>query len=305
MTTSRREFLIQAGTALTAAALTADHALVMRANPLGKPLGLQLYTVAEQLKKDFDGTLRQIGAIGYKEVEAVGFFGKKPAEFKKSVEDAGLHCGSVHTGSDEPGAVMDYAAAIGAKYVISSVTLPENVTIPAGGRAAFLNLLNRFTLDDYKSIAANANQLGEQAKKNGLQLACHNHNFEFRPLPGGGTGYYEMLRSTDPDLVKFELDCGWMAAAWHDPAIYLKKFPSRYRLLHIKDFKPTKAPSFDVDNGPTPTELGRGHINCKAIFAAARHSAVEWFYVEQEPPFLEVPPMEAIKIDYDYLHQMS
>jgi sugar phosphate isomerase/epimerase len=60
-----------------------------------------------------------------------------------------------------------------------------------------------------------------------------------------------------------------------------------------------------VDNGPIPTELGRGHINCKPIFAAAKHSAVEWFYVEQEPPFLEVPPMEAIKIDYDYLHQMS
>jgi sugar phosphate isomerase/epimerase len=307
MASSRREFLIQAGTALTTAALIADNPVSLYGNPLNKPIGLQLYSVTEKLEKDFDGTLRQIRAIGYQEVELAGFFGKKPAQFKKSLDDAQLHCASVHIfGDGGPQESMDFAAAIGAKYIISSVTLPENIPAPTG-RGGFDDLvkaLNKFTLDDFKSIAEHANHLGEQAKKSGLQFGYHNHNFEFRPI-NGKIGYDEILRLTDPALVKFELDCGWMAAAGHDPAAYLEKYPTRYRLLHIKDFKPTRVPSVGLDSAPTAAELGRGHIDYKPIFAAAKHTAVEYLYVEQEPPFVEVPVMEAIKIDYDYLHSMS
>jgi len=302
MQSSRRQFLVQAGIAFTTAALIPDNPFSLHANPLGKPIGLQLYAVTEQLKKDFDGTLRQISAIGYKEVELAGFFNKKPAEFKKSLDDVGLHCASVHI-SGEAAEAINFAAAIGAKYVISSVTLPEGVPRPKG-IDDFMKTLGSITFDDYKAIAAHANHLGEQAKKSGLQFGYHNHNFEFKPT-GGKIGYDELLRLTDPNLVKFELDCGWMAAAGHDPAAYIKRYPTRYRLLHIKDFKPTPAPSVSLDNRPTPAELGRGHIDYTPIFAAAKHSAVELFYVEQEPPFIEVSAIEAIKIDYDYLHTMS
>jgi sugar phosphate isomerase/epimerase len=167
--------------------------------------------------------------------------------------------------------------------------------------------LSALTLDDFKKIAARCNEMGEQAKKAGLQFGYHNHNFEFKPLTGGGIGYDVILRETDPSLVKFELDCGWMVAAGHDPVVYLTKYPKRYHLLHIKDFQPTASPSVGLDDSvrPKPAELGRGHIDYKPIFAAAKNTEVELYYVEQEPPFTTTPAMEAIKIDYDYLHAMA
>ncbi len=307
MTTSRRDFLIQGASAITTATLLGSNPLRVLANPLGRPIGLQLYAVTEQLQKDFDGTLAQVSAIGYKEVEMAGFFGKTPAQFKKSLDATGLHCASVHIfGSGGAQEAIDYAGGIGAKYIISSVTLPSRAVMPPGkfDRQAFMAVLTSLTLDDYKSIAEQCNKMGEQAKKSGLEFAYHNHNFEFKPF-SGGIGYDEVLHSTDPGLVKFELDCGWMVAAGHDPVAYLTKFPTRYRLLHIKDFKATAAPSLALDATPVATELGRGHIDYKPIFAAAKKSAVEWYYVEQEPPFVEMPALEAIKVDYEYLHRMD
>jgi sugar phosphate isomerase/epimerase len=307
MKTSRREFLIQGGAALTAGGFTLSGVGSAHADPLGRPIGLQLYTVMEQLGKDFDGTLRQISAIGYREVEMAGFFGKKPGEIKKSLASANLHCGSVHIfgagGLDE---TAEYAAAIGAKYVISSVIPPKraNFQFEKFEMNVFVAMLNSLTLDDYKEMAEQCNKMGEQAKKAGLSFGYHNHNFEFRPF-AGGIGYDELLRATDPGLVYFELDCGWMTAAGHDPAAYLTKYPARYRLLHIKDFKPTAKPSFGIDVRPEPTVLGRGHIDYKPIFAAAKQSSVEWYYVEQEPPYNEVPALDAIKINYEYLHAMG
>jgi sugar phosphate isomerase/epimerase len=307
MAMSRRDFLIQGVTAITAAMLVSGNRSRLMADPLGRPVGLQLYTVMAQLQKDFDGTLAQVGAIGYKEVELAGFFGKKPAEFKKSLDSAGLHCASVHISGD--GGIqeaIDYATGIGAKYVISSIILPQRVVMPPDkfNFKTFLATLSSLTLDDYKSIAERCNTMGEQAKKAGLQFGYHNHNFEFKPLPEE-TGYDEILKLTDPDMVKFELDCGWMVAAGHDPVAYLTKFPDRYRLLHIKDFKATATPSLALDARPVAAELGRGHIDYRPIFAAAKKSAVDWYYVEQEPPFVEMPALEAIKVDYQYLHSMN
>jgi len=292
---------------MAAASLLADNPMRLLANPLGKPIGLQLYSVTDELKKDFDGTLAQVSAIGYKEVEMAGFFGKTSAQFKKSLDDAGLHCASVHIFGD--GGVeqaIDYATGVGAKYVISSVTMPARAVTPPGksDRATHIAALNSLTSDDYKSIAERCNTLAAQVQKAGLQFAYHNHNFEFKPV-GGGIGYDEILQGTDPQLVKFELDCGWMVAAGHDPVAYLTKFPDRYRLLHIKDFKPTSTPSLALDATPTGTELGRGHVDYKSIFAAAKKSGVQWYFVEQEPPFVEMPALEAIKVDYEYLHRMD
>ena len=292
MDASRRQFLAQIGKTAAAGALLAGEPMRLFADPLGKPIGLQLYTVGEQLKDDFDGTLKKIAALGYRVVETAGLFGKKPAEVKQSLDDAGLKCLSMHIWS--PGGIQEtipYAKELGAKYVVSSATLPRREGV---------------TLEDYKTMAEHCNELGREAKQAGLQFAYHNHNFEFKPLDGG-TGYDELIKSTDPELVKFELDCGWMAAAGHDPAEYLGKYPNRYRLLHIKDFKPTSQPSYSLakDERPAPAELGRGHIDYKPIFAAAAKSQVEQYFVEQEPPFTEMPALEAIKVDYAYLHRMS
>ncbi len=307
MKSSRRELLIGGSGALVAAALGLGKPSRLLANPLGKPIGLELYTVGAELDKDYDGTLRQIAAIGYKEVETGVSPKHTAADVKKSLKDAGLQCKSLHMSFGGMEEAVPYAKEIGANYVISSVTLPE---APKPGKfdpKTFMAQLSALTLDDFKKIAARCNEMGEQAKKAGLQFGYHNHNFEFKPLDGGEIGYDVILRETDPSLVKFELDCGWMVAAGHDPVAYLTKYPKRYRLLHIKDFHPTASPSTGLDESvrPKPAELGRGHIDYVPIFAAAKKTEVELYYVEQEPPFTTTPAMEAIKIDYDYLHAMA
>jgi sugar phosphate isomerase/epimerase len=170
--------------------------------------------------------------------------------------------------------------------------------------AAFLALLQSLTLDDWKWNADQFNKIGEQIKKAGLQLGYHNHNFDFKPY-GSTTGYDEFIRLTDPNLVKLELDCGWMTVAGHDPVKYLSKYQDRYRLLHIKDFKkgfkPTTALAPGSPDSPVPTELGRGAIDYRKILNVAAKGQIEALFVEQEPPFIEMPALEAIKVDYDYL----
>ena len=151
MTKSRREFLIQSGAAITLGAAAAGVPFQLSANPLGRPVGLRLYTVKDELEKDYDGTLAKVAAAGYKEVELAGFFGRKPAEIKASLDKAGLHCGSVHIlapgGETE---AMEYAKALGAKYIISSILLPKRYS-QAGvklNRDAIVTALKALTLDD-------------------------------------------------------------------------------------------------------------------------------------------------------------
>lgn len=307
MRTSRRDFLIGSGGALVAAAFTIGGPTELWANPLGKPIGLQLYTVGAELDKDYDGTLREIAAIGYKEIETGVSPKHKAADVKKSLEDAGLRCQAIHMGFGGVEEAIPYAKELGAKYVISSVTLPAAPKPGKFDMKGFVATLSALNFDDFKKIAERCNEMGEQAKKAGLQFGYHNHNFEFKPQGGGAVGYDVVLKETDEALVKFELDCGWMAAAGHDPVEYLSKYPTRYRLLHIKDFHPTAEPSVGLGESerPKPAELGRGHIDYGPIFAAAKKTEVEQYYVEQEPPFTTTPAMEAIKIDYEYLHAMA
>lgn len=306
MRLSRRELLIGGG-ALAATAFALEQPSRLFANPLGKPIGLELYTVSAELDKDYDGTLRKIAAIGYQEVETGVSPKRNAADLKKSLLDAGLRCQAMHIGTGGIEQALPYAKEIGAKYVISSVTFPKPLEPDTNDRKAMMAQLAALTLEDYKKIAVRCNEMGEQAKKAGMQFGYHNHNFEFKPQAGGKIGYDVVLNETDPSLVKFELDCGWMVAAGHDPVAYLTKYPKRYRLLHIKDFHPTASPSVGLDESvrPKPAELGRGHIDYKPIFAAAEKTEVELYYVEQEPPFTTTPAMEAIKVDYDYLHALA
>ena len=136
----------------------------------------------------------------------------------------------------------------------------------------------------------------------------HPGGFFGSALGASTAGYDEFLRLTDPELVCLELDCGWMVVAGQDPVAYLTKFPNRYRLLHVKDFEKgfaqTTTLMMDAPGGPVPTELGRGGIDYTKILAAARKGKVTNIFVEQEPPFNEMPALEAIKVDYDYLNPL-
>lgn len=282
----------------------------MKANPLDRPIGLQLYTVGEQLDKDFHGTLKRIAAIGYREVELAQTHSKTAAQLRKAFKSAGLSCRSAHMfdPNQSPEQFMDFADQLGVKYVVTSFNPPPSVMASIKGPnpdfAALVRAVQQMSLDDYKKSAEAANALGEQAKKRGMQYLYHNHNPEFKKF-GDTTGYDVLLNSTDPELVKMELDCGWMTAAGYDPATYLQKYPKRYKLLHIKTFKPGP-PTLELagPGAPTPTELGNGVPDYRPIFSAAAQAEVEQYYVEQEPPFKDMPAMEAIKTDYEYLHAL-
>ena len=304
---TRRAFLLNTG---IAAAFMAK-ADLLGAEPLNRPVGLQLYTMGEQLGADFNGTLKKIADIGYKEVELADAYKKPASEIRSAFSNAGLTCRSAHMFdfSKTPAQFMDFVQEVGAKYVITSFNPPpsamESFKSGKPDMKAFLKALEDMTLDDYKRSADTCNALGEEAKKHGLQYAYHNHNLEFKKL-GGSTAYDLLLSSTDPELVKMELDCGWMAAAGYDPVAYLNKYPKRYRLLHIKAFK-AGPPSLSLGEAerPSPTELGRGGIDYKPVFAAAKKTEVEQYYVEQEPPFTEMPALEAIKVNYEFLHNLK
>lgn len=308
MQPTRRTLLWSAG--YLASLLTVDTECI-NANPLDRPVGLQLYTVSDQLNQDFSGTLKRISAIGYKEVELAPTHSRTAAQLRKAFKGAGLTCRSAHMfdSKQSPEQFMDFANELGVKYVVTSFNPPPSVMAAMSALnpdfAAIVRGVEQMTADDYKKSAETANTLGEQAKKRGMQYAYHNHNAEFKRL-GDATGYDILLASTDPDLVKMELDCGWMSAAGQDPVAYLKKYPSRYKLLHIKAFRPGEPTVSLLGPGaPTATELGRGVPDYRPIFAAAREAGVEQYYVEQEPPFKDMTALEAIKVDYDYLHTLQ
>ena len=312
---SRRGFL---NTAIALGAATQlFQTRLMNANPLNLSIGLQLYTVGKEMDADPFGTLKQVAAIGYKDVETSPLAKTSVTDTKKALDDAGLKSTSGHYMLPDLlsnlQAKIEVAKQLGQQYMVITVPWVADPSRfkknPAEGEIGmFLAIIRSLTLDDWKWNAEQFNKIGEQTKKAGLQLGYHNHNFEFKPL-GSTTGYDEFLRLTDPDLVKLELDCGWMTVAGQDPVAYLTKYPDRYQLLHIKDFhKGFKSTTTLMDQGPgapVPTELGRGAIDYRRIFDAARKAQIRALYVEQEPPFTEMPALEAIKVDYNYLRNLQ
>ena len=288
---SRRRF-VQLGAAAMGTRLA--WAGTARLLPARLPLGLQLYSVGAELQKDVAGTLRQVRAIGYERVETAGFGGLTAREFRTQLDRAQLVCPSTHLqmGTRPLELLFEDAHAVGAHYVVSS--------------GMFSSKSGEQTLDSYHAMAGQLNEMGRKAKAAGLQYAYHNHNFEFRKLDGDKIGYDVLLKQTDPGLVDFELDCGWMVAAGHSPVEYFRQYPRRYVMLHVKDFVATKKPSTSLaeDERPQGAELGRGHIDYKPILIAAARAGIHDYYVEQEPPFLDMPALAAVKVDYQYLRAL-
>jgi sugar phosphate isomerase/epimerase len=302
--TSRRDFLKLAGAA-SVAAIAFHDVLPLAAYPLGLPLGLQLYSLRELLPTDFDGTLKAIAAAGYTEVEAAGFYAQSAQDFKQAVDTAGLHCVSAHYSlsmlQPQLESILAYAKELGLQYVVcSSPSLkdPSKVRLSPKDPGYHEAWVQAFTLDDWKWNAEQYNQIGFTVKGQGMRFGYHNHTTEFRKL-GKVVPYDELMRLTDPELVTFEMDCGWVAVAGYSPAEYLTKYPTRISMLHVKDF--------DLKNRKEPlqsTELGHGTIDYRPIFEAAKKGGhITHCFVEQEE--FDMPPLEAIKIDAEYMRNLK
>ena len=304
ITKSRRDFLKTAGAAAVAT-IAFRNPIELEAYPLGLPLGLQLYSLRELLPKDFDGTLKAVAAAGYTEVEAAGFYAMTAQEFKQSVDAAGLHCVSAHYSlsmlQPQLESIIRYANDLGLQYIVCaspSLKDPSKVKLSPKDPGYHEAWVQAFTLDDWKWNAEQYNEIGGRVKGYGMKFGYHNHTTEFRKL-GKGIGYDELIRLTDPDLVTFEMDCGWVSVAGYNPVDFLTKYPTRITMLHVKDFDLKKGAEH-----PQSTELGHGTIDYHAIFEATKKAGhITHYFIEQEE--FDMPPLEAIKVDAEYMQSLK
>lgn len=298
---SRRNFLRTASASAVCAAVWGRTPFLM-ANPLGLPIGLQLYSVRDILPKNYEGTLRQLSALGYTEVEAAGFFGHSPSEVRQAMDHVGLHCVSAHYSLkdllpklDE---VIQFGKDLGLQYIVcASPWLKDPSRVKDAGSRAARELM---TLDDWRWNAEQFNRIGDRVNAAGMRFAYHNHTPEFR-AENGIVFYDELLKSTDPAKVTMELDCGWAIVAGKNPADYLSRYPTRFSMLHVKDFQMTAAVT--PSSPPPSTELGRGTIDYHPIFEAAKKASIKHAFIEQEE--FDLPAMEALKIDADYMRSLK
>ena len=313
MLISRRTMMAgaAAGAALGGAmAQAAERAFFQRT---GLPLGLQLYTLGPDLAADPEGMLRQVAAAGYRTVELAGLAGHLAADFRAMLDKAGLAATSSHVGAasskaqaglDNLDGVIAEARVLGvARIVLPSPPTPERLK-PAAGESRLdflLRMTKSLTVEDWKATAALLNAKAKPLKAAGLTLGYHNHNLEFAPV-GATTGLAVLLAETDPGLVQFEMDAGWVVAAGADPFAILKAHPRRFRQMHVKDVKASTKSNFVFQQDPT--EVGAGIIDWKRLLPAAHAAGVDGFFVEQEPPFAR-PRIEAARLDADYLLKLQ
>ncbi len=269
--TSRRSFLKTAAVVSTGLLIAPD----LFAAGSRKQIGTQLYTVRDLMAKDPIGTLAQVAKIGFKTVEGATytgselFYGMPPAQFKTVLSDNGLEMPSAHyvlgesmatakgTLSNDWQKTVDDAAAVGLKYMV----------------CAYLFDSERGNLDHYQLTAQKLNAAAVIAQRAGIQLCYHNHNFEFVEQDGK-LPYDILLQSTDPDLVKMEMDIYWVYKAKQDPIALFKKYPGRFPLWHVKDMDNTPEQKF--------TEVGNGVIPFKTIFPHAKEAGLDYFFNEQD-----------------------
>lgn len=239
-------------------------------------VGIQLYTIRDAMAADVAGTLKKVSDIGYKNLELAGyadgkFYGFAPAEFKKMVNDLGMEVLSSHAAVESTGitpetakVMADAHAEVGVKYCVQP----------------WVNDQDR-TIDTYKKMIADWNEVGRIMKGVGIQFAYHNHNFEFANINGVVPYYDIFMPEMDADLITMELDLFWASKAGQDPIAMFNKYPGRFQLLHFKDMKTKQEPFFDVIKDDV-CSVGEGVIDFKNILTAKEVAGAKYIFVEDD-----------------------
>ena len=258
----RRDFLI--GAAAISSTLASMPGSLLAAEPGHRKLekiGIQLYTVRDQMRKDVVGTLQKLATIGYDEVEFFEYFDHSPADIRRILDDNGLVSPSTHVELSDmrntPEQSIEAALTIGHRYVILGWIAPEE----------------RTSMDDYRAHADLSNRFAEQCRDAGLQYAYHNHDFEFAAIDGVRP-IDLFLAETDPELVKVELDLYWITKGGGDPFAFFDRYPGRYPCCHVKDMSPDGSMA----------DVGDGKIDFASVFAASEQAGFKHYYVERDDP---------------------
>lgn len=270
--TTRRDVLKSLGAAtlaVTAPGLLRDAEAALRRHedPLRARMldgvGLQLYTLRNEMRRDPDGTLARIAELGYREIEWWGEWDRTPAQLRAALDRLGLRAPAAHVDPrslepDQLGATLARAQQMGHAHLIVAWTPP-----------------NQRTPEQFRRIAQLLNEAGREGARVGIRSGYHNHEFEFAPAPGG-TLWDILLRETDPSVVDLELDCYWAFAAGHDPVQLLRTQGDRITHLHLKDS--AGAP------GHRQVDVGDGVIDWKAVLAEGTARRVRHVFVEHDSP---------------------
>lgn len=284
VTHSRRSFL-KASLAAAAAGciLRTSRGL---ADVKGMTFGVQLYMLRDQAKTDLAGVFKKIHDAGFSQVELYPIaYTHSAAELRRMMQDAGLAAVAGHfdyVGLEDK---IDFAHQLGLKYYVCPM-LPRDQWNSLEGFGKAADLFNR---------------VGKQAKSRGMELVFHNHCYEFKPIDGTN-GFAHLMKHTDPNLVKLELDLYWLTQGGQDPMAILKSQANRVRLIHMKDRTPG-ATGYDMEEPQHFVELGRGKLDWPALLAQARAEGVEYAFVDQDNT--KLPIVQSLEISRAYLRKLS
>ncbi len=271
------------------------------------PVAVQLYSVRDEMEKDFYGTIQQMKDLGYDGVEFAGLFGEDPEKIKAFCEEIGIVPISAHVPYydmlENPEAVLSDYAKIGCKYVVVPY-LTEECRPGTDGFAA--------TVDGIRKI-------GEAAKALGLQLLYHNHDFEFVTIDGE-YALDVLYSSVSEDLLKTEIDTCWVNVAGVNPAEYVEKYSGRSPVVHLKDFKKSgdklgklydligiddEAEQEEEEDAFSFMPVGHGVQDMPAILAACENAGAQWVVVEQDSPAKGDTPLNSVKLSREYLKTLN
>ncbi len=264
------------------------------------PIAIQLYSVRDDMEKDFEGTVKKIKKLGYEGVEFAGLFGKTGVEVKKLCDDLGLVPVSAHVPYydmlENPEEVLKDYKDLGCKYVV----------VP------YLTEECRPGTEGWEDTVKGIRKIGEAAKEMGIQLLYHNHDFEFLKIDGKYA--LDILYDTVPaDLLQTEIDTCWVNVGGEEPAAYVEKYTGRAPIVHLKDFSGSKGNGplykligIEEEEQETASTfefrpVGSGVQDWKKIIASAEKAGAEWVVVEQDDPSMGKTPMECAEMSINYL----
>ena len=249
-----------------------------------RSVGIQLYSLRDDARRDLGRTLADIAAIGYKDVELLGSmdnFGMPPAQLREILDRNGLRAPSTHVSGaafDNLERQLDEAQTLGHQYIVLA-------SLPIEGKR---------TLDDYRRWADRLNEAGQRARGRGVWIGFHNHANDHAVIDGV-VPYDVLVERTDPASVRHQLDTGNTAMAGRDPQEYMRRYGARYWLFHIKDVPRLEATA--------DTELGKGVIDFRSLLASIDRIDEKLLFVEQETyPGL---PVDSLRRDYEYINTLD
>lgn len=268
------------------------------------PVGLQLYSVRDDMAADFEGTLKKVKAMGYDGVEFAGLFDRKPADIKKMCEEIGLVPVSAHIPfaemMEDPEGVISAYREIGC----------EQVVIP------YLTEEYRPGAERFQDVIEGAKILGEVCRKYGMKLAYHNHDFEFVKV-NGEYALDVLYKEVPAELLQTQIDTCWVNVGGENPADYLRKYAGRMYTVHLKDFVGQKSNKMyaliGIDDGEQKKEekqefsfrpVGYGKQDFPEILKAAEEGGAKWVIVEQDNPAMDKTPIECAEMSINYLRSL-